>query len=293
VQVPEWFRTLLVRFYERDAEARAAVREPAEQVRLEQNFRAGETRLRTAESQWSARALPMRLELYRQAAEQFAKCVGKSTEELLQDDEERAVWALPLPADVTGVTVAETQVNIARDVALRLGGTVDMRTVRTIRWWRRLRILALVIALGLIVSAGLHQLLRGRNLARGAAVTASSQHPGTPPPSGATNGFVEVAYGVHTNNEREAWLMIDLGALHTIKEVHVIPRGDGYVNESVPLNLEVSEDGTSFLQLATRREPSTQATPWVVYEKMRARYIRLRTPGVGYIALSEVEVYGW
>lgn len=255
-------------------------------------FRAGEVRIRMAEATWSAGARGVRLDLYRQAAELFAKAHhALSITACLVAAEERAVWELPALADAAGVTVREEDVEIARRVALRIASKVDLRSPREIQFARIGAALALLIVLSLLFAPLFQRMLLGRNVARGTRVTASSRYPGTPDPSGLVNGVVEATYGAHTTKEREAWFLVDFGAVHSLRHIRVIPRGDGYLNEIVPIMLETSEDGISFVTRDVRRTVFSQTSPWQIDIRVRARYMRLRTPGMGYLALAEVEAY--
>src|SRR5260370_26476660 len=82
--------------------------------------------------------------------------------------------------------------------------------------------------------------------ARGKPATASSQYPGTPSATGATNGQIESSYGAHTNVEREPWIQVDLEKPYAVSEVRVYKRGDAYMDEGQPLVLEFSLDASTW-----------------------------------------------
>ncbi|NOU26697.1 MAG: discoidin domain-containing protein [Polyangiaceae bacterium] len=169
--------------------------------------------------------------------------------------------------------------------------SLDLRSRFAVRATRYGRMLALVVVLAWPILPLASRLRHGPNVLRGAAVTASSRFPGTPDPSGLTNGDVESRFAGHTTKEKDSWFLIDLGQARHLAEVRVFPRGDGYLNDSVPVVMETSADGVTFAQVGSRADVYTQAAPWTVRSGMDARFIRIRMPGLGYLALSEVEGY--
>lgn len=168
---------------------------------------------------------------------------------------------------------------------------IDPRPRGTVRSVRAIRIAALAVASLYIAPMLLGYLWRGGNLARHAHVSVSSQHPGTPDPRGAINGTIEADFGVHTERDKEPWVLLDFGSERTIKQVIVYPRGDGYADESLPLTVEASSDGQAYAVVGTRALPFTQRSPWVLKTTIHGRFLRLRTRAGGYIALSEIEAY--
>jgi hypothetical protein len=93
--------------------------------------------------------------------------------------------------------------------------------------------------------------------------------------------------------EDSPWLSIDLGRAFAITRVKVFGRGDGYYDQSIPLALEVSDDGTTYQQIALRNDPFSEYDPWVVRPSaLVTRYLRLRTMRHSYLVLGEVEVNG-
>jgi hypothetical protein len=153
----------------------------------------------------------------------------------------------------------------------------------------------IAVALGIAV-AGIYLAcawaLAPRNIARGKPTTTSSRLAGTPPASGATNGEIEAAYGIHTDVDAEPWVMVDLEKVRRVREVRVFNRGDGWQNEGLPIILEVSTDSRAWTQVEERTTPYTQAQPWIIKVPVPAvRYLRLRRPMRGVIAISEIEAY--
>lgn len=131
------------------------------------------------------------------------------------------------------------------------------------------------------------------NLARKAQVSASSTNFDTTA-AGAIDGFRYGQLGFHSGVEGSPWLALDLGGPRVIARVQVYGRGDCCFDQSVPLALEVSDDGIEYRVLWTRRKPFTQYEPWIFEprDELRARFVRLRSKGKQPLVLSEVEVYG-
>jgi hypothetical protein len=97
----------------------------------------------------------------------------------------------------------------------------------------------------------------------------------------------------HTAKDGAPWMMVDLGAVRSVKEVRVYNRGDTHFDDGLPSTLEISTDGTSFEAVAKRTThfgASFFDGPWVAKVGKPARFVRVR--GTDYLALSEIEVYG-
>lgn len=172
---------------------------------------------------------------------------------------------------------------------------LEVRTVRRIRVYRVLRLVGVASAGLTLLVATLAWALAPANLAYEKPVRSSSVFPRTPDPGGATDGVRGRGFGVHTVLEHRPWVEIDLGASHSLSEVVVYHRSDGFQAESLPLTLELSEDGSNYVEVATRRELFTASDPWrAKLGGKRARWVRLiiSKKDKGYIAVSEIEVYG-
>ncbi|HEV3194406.1 MAG TPA: discoidin domain-containing protein [Polyangiaceae bacterium] len=179
-----------------------------------------------------------------------------------------------------------------REVVSWLRARVDPRPVPLLRATRRLRIGVGVFAGAMVIYFSLSTLLSSPNVARGKPTTASSQYPGTPIAAGATNGQIESSYGVHTNVEDEPWVRVDLEKPYAVSEVRVYNRGDAYIDEGLPIALEFSLDAITWTEIDRRTTPYTQAHPWIAKpHRVRTRYVRLKIPRHGYIAISEIEVF--
>ncbi len=198
--------------------------------------------------------------------------------------------------------LAPDRLEVARALELRpalerlltwLERRLELRTVRRIRVARVLRFAAALAVLLLLSIAGVAVALSPSNLARGKPVRTSSVFPNTPDPSGATDGTRGRGFGVHTAIEANPWVEVDLGSVQTLTEVVIYHRSDSFQMESLPLVLQLSEDGAAYVNVTTRSELFTADKPWHArVAGKRARYVRLAmTKSKGYIALSEIEVY--
>lgn len=163
----------------------------------------------------------------------------------------------------------------------------------------------LLLGLGL---AALVLLWRGpskSNLALRAEVTMSSScdilpafSQGPVEPARLVDGKTERNYDACTTVEPEPWLSFDLGRRATLDRVVISGRADccwGW--GTLPLLLEVSEDGRDYELVRRRKVPFTRDSPWrTSLGHKTARYVRLRVePGASdasEIVLSEVEIYG-
>jgi F5/8 type C domain len=130
------------------------------------------------------------------------------------------------------------------------------------------------------------------NLALHGSASASSRAYETSA-AGAIDGIRYGQLGFHSEAEASPWFTLDLGQPHRIERVEVYGRGDCCFDQSVPLALEISENGTEFTAIATRQKAFSQYRPWVVRpQPPTARFLRLRTLRQSHLVLGEVEVYG-
>ncbi len=178
-----------------------------------------------------------------------------------------------------------------------LRGRIEPRTVPEIRRSRIVRTgTAGLVGVMLLVWFASY-LLRPADLALHRPVTASSRLPQSIAPedgSELVNGVIEGTYAIQTTKENSPWVMVDLQASRGIKDIVVYNRGDGWFDEGLPFALELSENGKDFTEVARRSESFSQDHPWTYTAPpgLRARYVRVRAPHTGYIALSEIEVHG-
>lgn len=165
-----------------------------------------------------------------------------------------------------------------------------------------MRVGRVVVALALVVGL-LIKLLSAPNLALHKQASQSSTWPTAPPASVLVDGETSGTHTpgtpdsdlAHTNMETNPWLMVDLGAVHTLKQIRVYNRADTHFNDSLPITLEISSDGATFEAVAERTKhfgSNWLDRPWVVniVGHVRAQYVRVR--GTRYLVLSEIEVFG-
>jgi hypothetical protein len=134
---------------------------------------------------------------------------------------------------------------------------------------------------------------RSPNVALRHPVTASGLDPRSPDPAALVDGEPFGAFGVRTALDRSPWVMVDLGSVYAIDEVVVYHRGDGNVDDGLPLVVEASLDAQAFSALGRRAERFTQDEPFRLdAHRARGRYVRVRLDRPGYLALTEIEVHG-
>jgi hypothetical protein len=199
-----------------------------------------------------------------------------------------------LPAD-EALRLAEA----ARAVVRALAKLVEPRSLPEIRFTRKARLMALGAAVVIPLLWGAVLLAARRtNLALHKPVTASSVLPGAlSPPSGLTDGVTHGAYGAHTDLGHPGappWLTVDLEGTYVVDSFKVYNRSDSALQASLPLTLQISEDGTNFTDVGTRTIYFGQDMPWRLdlLQPQRARYVRVLGQPGKYVVLAELEVFG-
>ena len=95
--------------------------------------------------------------------------------------------------------------------------------------------------------------------------------------------------GFHTAYAPNQYVIIDLGTVQSIRRVVVYNRVDCCQDRAIPLHIEVSTDGKSYQQVATRTNIFIE---WdAEFPSVDARYVKLMRPKQDYFHLAEVEVY--
>jgi F5/8 type C domain-containing protein len=133
-----------------------------------------------------------------------------------------------------------------------------------------------------------------KDLALNKPVRASSHQPGAPDPSGLVDGKIAPTFGFHTDvTQRDAWAIVDLERPGPIRKIVVSNRSDHDSDDTLPYWLDVSTDGVTFHEVATRAEhfgDGAFASPaWTVTLREHGRYVRIRSRR--YLALNELAVY--
>jgi hypothetical protein len=182
----------------------------------------------------------------------------------------------------------------ARAAVGRLAGLVEPRGLPEIRFARHGRLALLALAACALVARLVAILIAPTNLALHKPVTTSGVHPAaTSPPSGLTDGVTTGTYGVHTAMGHPPWVMVDLLDVYLVDEIKVYNRGDGWLLDSLPLTLQVSEDGVDFADVDKRTVFFGQLVPWKVeLPHRRVRYIRVRGMNEKDVVLRQLEVFG-
>jgi hypothetical protein len=198
----------------------------------------------------------------------------------------------PLGLDRLSEEEAERSAENLDRTTLWLGTLYDARSPRDVRTARVLRVaLGVAAVLALLVWLGAW-ILEPKNIAKRKRATASSTM-GETIPAGAVDGSTGGAFDFHSALEEQPWLAIDLERPYVITRAKIYGRRDAPYDQSIPLALEVSDDGATFRQVAVRSEPFSDSDPWVVAPNaVVTRYLRLRTLKHSYLVVNEVEVNG-
>ncbi len=114
------------------------------------------------------------------------------------------------------------------------------------------------------------------NLARGAAVSASSWNRDVFQPEFAVDDNFATQWRARTNC-LPAWLEVDLGAVQSIARTHTHFE---YAHWFYRYRIEHSLDGQHWQMFADRQENVAYGSPMVDYGQVRARYLRLTITGV-------------
>ena len=116
---------------------------------------------------------------------------------------------------------------------------------------------------------------------------------------GGNNGLRTGTYGFHTTREWQPWWCVDLLAAHRIAEIHVYNRCDdpAVAMRATPVEVLASPDAEDWTVLLSRTEAAAfglDGAPLVVPVAGHApfRFVLIRLPGLDYLHLDEVEVYG-
>ena len=93
----------------------------------------------------------------------------------------------------------------------------------------------------------------------------------------------------HTLAESSPWYQVDLGAPTTFSSATIVNRQDMAMPLAVPLVVEVSDDGTTFREVARRNE--VFSTWLATFPPQTARYFRLRVDRLSTLHLEAVRVH--
>jgi F5/8 type C domain len=95
---------------------------------------------------------------------------------------------------------------------------------------------------------------------------------------------------VHTNLGG-GWVTVDLEAVRPISTIKIFNRADGWLDDGLPLRLELSQDDQRWTEVERRTTSFSATAPWVAtLQAARARYVRVASDK--YVALTEIEIFG-
>jgi hypothetical protein len=304
----------------RNAEERSRALDDHKRAALKAYYHAGVRRLQVARDLLGAAQVPVAMATCRDAVPLLASAVllSRNTqldlssmradatfseiEDALRSERleppvefDRVRWAVAnsdvllfdrLPADE-----AESKARELELFTTWLSSLVDPRSVREIKVARVLRLATLAISSTVFLVFLTIWAFSPANIALRKPATSSSKAYGTSA-QGAVDGM-RGQYDFHSETEDAPWLAIDLGSKYAIKRIKVYGRSDGFNDQSIPLALEVSDDGTTFREIAQRTEAFSDFNPWVFKARsLVTRFIRLRTKKHSVLVFNEVEVNG-
>jgi hypothetical protein len=175
--------------------------------------------------------------------------------------------------------------------AMRRGVEARSRLHLHVLRWARVAAVALLVLVGawLVVRAR-----RPKNIAVGKPVKVSSYLVNPPDGQELATGRLGFTYSVHTNIEDSPNVVIDLQGEYAIDSVEVFNRADGWFDDCLPLVVEVSRDGGTYVELSRREEYFGFDKPWVVSANgQTARFVRARVARRNsYLALGRLRVFG-
>jgi hypothetical protein len=115
--------------------------------------------------------------------------------------------------------------------------------------------------------------------------------------AGGCDGIKDGEWGFHTGRVESPWWQVDLGAPQPIARVAVWNRTDGAPERAAHLRVRLSDDGKDWRTVYAHNGATfygfTDKKPLVVHlQGQRGRFVRIQLPGITYLHLDEVEVFG-
>jgi hypothetical protein len=177
---------------------------------------------------------------------------------------------------------AATQAALLSQFVRNLIAELEAPTRARQRWllahWGKRAGLALVLFL--LVGTAARLWLQPRDRVPGALMTTSSQW------RSCSDGSCGDAL-FHTQEEKDPWVMFDLGAPGNLHRVEVSNRSDCCYARAVPLVVETSDDGKVW---TARARAERVFTTWSHELSGRARFVRLRVDGTAYLHLAKIVI---
>src|SRR5262245_42730255 len=93
----------------------------------------------------------------------------------------------------------------------------------------------------------------------------------------------------HTNLQAAPWWKADLGQVSFVAAVDVYNRPDCCADRLTNFNVDVSQDGTSWIPVANF--PGQAGSPTTIPVNRDARYVRIQLVGTNYLSLAEVSIW--
>jgi hypothetical protein len=265
-----------------------------------------------AEPLYDGSALPLAISLYREAAywvllaQSDAKQLPTLRELLADVEHARSGLSeadIALVRDALGektfVQTADEPEDALRRQALlcrtfvheriRRELTAERRVTRVL-FQRSLRIGLVVLGLGVALFTtvtAVQRAIRGPDLALGKSWRASSKSFDCKPAE-MNCGGAHTAIFLHTLEEDQPWVAIDLGKRTKFSRVEVENREDCCQDRAVPLVVETSDDGNQFQEVARTTEVFGDWS--ATFPPVTARYVRLRVDRRSYLHLVRVRV---
>lgn len=114
-------------------------------------------------------------------------------------------------------------------------------------------------------------------------------------PQGAVDGVKNSGFGFHTNEEKNPWWQVDLGAVKNLSEIDIYNRLDCCSERARTIQVLLSNDGINFTRVFTNDGTIFGGADGkflkVSLQGYSARYVRLQLNETNYLHLDEVEIY--
>src|SRR5580698_7931434 len=163
------------------------------------------------------------------------------------------------------------------ETAIRwLAQQVEARSKTQLKYARLLRQVGAVVVAVAILAELLAILLAPRDIALDKPVQGTPAGYDTTA-EGVVDGVKNGRFGYHSQEAEQPFLTIDLQKAYVLSKIAIFGRGECCFDQSIPLLVEVSADGTSFQKIEERTTSFSEAEPWVVKPAgTLARFVRLR-----------------
>jgi hypothetical protein len=206
----------------------------------------------------------------------------------------RDVLVTPDPVGVDRLTPEDARSLFDQlETAVRwLAQQVEARSKTQLKYARLLRQVGAAVVAVLVLADVVVRLLAPKDLALDKPVQATPAGYETTA-EGAVDGLKNGRFGYHSQEAEQPFLTIDLQKAYLLSKITIFGRGECCYDQSIPMVVEVSVDGTSFRKVEERTTPFSESEPWVMKPPdTLARFVRVRMERHGSLVLSEIEVNG-